>query len=196
MGMVSISTVVTVIIINIFHRGADTHTMPTWVKTIFIDSNMAKYLWVERPADYLSYNITCDEEEHEKKAHEMANCNQICMTTHSCTDSPALDRSCFNRNAFGGGGKVNNVNYKPLNRGSNRETSKLALNPTLDEGMEWRESETGEEIDPESAMEGENKGLPARLREGLNYINFIVDRTRDSDKDKRVIIIRFQLSVE
>ena len=187
MGMVSVSTVITVVIINIFFRGADVHSMPAWVKHIFIDSNLARYLAIDRPADFLKYNITCAEEQRNESAMALITSRRINMTTHTCTDSPGLDRSCFNRNAFiSGGGR--STNYKPLKKGFKTEMSKRSLNPTLNEGMDWpAECDTGPEDNEEKEAENNEKpGLPARLRQGINYISFIVERTRDSDKDRMV----------
>ncbi|CAJ0962654.1 unnamed protein product, partial [Mesorhabditis belari] len=48
MVLVTLSVVVTVVTLNVFYRSPATHTMPKWVKVVFIEF-LPKYLFMQRP---------------------------------------------------------------------------------------------------------------------------------------------------
>ena len=189
MGMVSLSTVVTVIIINIFYRGDDVHTMPSWVKIIFIESNLPKYLWVERPADYLRYNVTCNQDQQRAKtikAMSSASSGDFLPMKRSYSDSPVDCRSYYTRNTVS-----SNIYTAP----PRLEHYNLALSHTMDEGMEWpRSGESftallnGNNVERDTnAGRRDGNELPEPLKQGLRCLTFIVERTKAADRDRKVI---------
>ncbi|XP_033102308.1 neuronal acetylcholine receptor subunit alpha-3-like [Anneissia japonica] len=68
MAMVGFSTFITVIIINVFHRASSTHTMPAWVRTVFLDF-FPRILHIKRSED----------EEQKIKRHENLSSSTDCL---------------------------------------------------------------------------------------------------------------------
>ncbi|XP_033627625.1 neuronal acetylcholine receptor subunit alpha-3-like [Asterias rubens] len=180
MGIVSISIVTTIIIINMFHRSSETHTMSPWVKKLFTET-LPPYLHIQRPSNYKDYICSAPPTPVPKRKLYV-----------NSTDSPATDRSCFNNKKRGFNVGRSSSNYHLLKRAANNNPSKMmSLNCSLEEEMEWRERDSEEEIresnvDHSLKAEMKKEKLPARLREGLDYLNFIVERTKDDDKSKKV----------
>ncbi|XP_071504068.1 neuronal acetylcholine receptor subunit alpha-3-like [Diadema antillarum] len=175
MAMVSVSITVTVIIINLFHRSAMTHTMPAWVRTIFIEL-LPPYLNMKRPDNYKLFYPTPDQQEVE-------NSNNVQLTRMMYGRNSDADRQCFNRHPYLRG---------VIQRGGCMTTGPDGL-PTihnLSVDGEWPTHETEEEMLMDANVDlkriRDNGKTPPRLKEGLEFINYIVERTKDEDKDRKI----------
>eukprot|EP00057_Strongylocentrotus_purpuratus_P021900 XP_011676374.1 PREDICTED: LOW QUALITY PROTEIN: neuronal acetylcholine receptor subunit alpha-3 [Strongylocentrotus purpuratus] len=171
MAMVSVSITVTVIIINLFHRSALTHTMPCWVKLVFIDW-LPPYLHMKRPENYKSYYPQADQQ-------EVDHSNNVHLTRMMYGRNSDTDRQCFNRHPYLRGGC-----------GTGSDGLPNLHNLGMDNEWQTHGHETEEEMlmDANIDLKGlrDNGKTPARLKEGLEYLNYIVERTKDADKDHKV----------
>ncbi|XP_022096242.1 neuronal acetylcholine receptor subunit alpha-3-like isoform X1 [Acanthaster planci] len=176
MGIVSVSIVTTIIIINLFHRSSETHTMSPWVKTFFTET-LPPFLHIQRPANYRDYICSAPPTPQPKRKVYV-----------NSSDSPATDRSCFHNKKRSFNVGRSSSNYHLLQRAANNNAPKMmALNCSLEEEMEWRDSDEEKEtnVDHNRQTEIKKEKLPARLKEGLDYLSYIVERTKDEDKAKR-----------
>lgn len=171
MAMVSVSITVTVIIINLFHRSALTHTMPSWVKIVFIEW-LPPYLHMKRPENYKSYYPQADQQ-------EVDHSNNVHLTRMMYGRNSDTDRQCFNRHPYLRGGC-----------GTGSDGLPNLHNLGMDNEWQTHGHETEEEMlmDANIDLKGlrDNGKTPARLKEGLEYLNYIVERTKDADKDHKV----------
>lgn len=94
------------------------------------------------------------------------------------------DRQCFNRHPYLRGGC-----------GTGSDGLPNLHNLGMDNEWQTHGHETEEEMlmDANIDLKGlrDNGKTPARLKEGLEYLNYIVERTKDADKDHKVMVSFF-----
>lgn len=191
MGMVTVSILLTVIVIHIFHRTPLTHTLRPWVRTVFIEI-LPPYILMKRPADCeKDFPAYC---EPQIRIDPPKNGN----FTPNGMDSPAGDRNCFNRRSLllsrspshykrlqksDSSHDGNQSNMLSVERDHDSE-DEMMMDTNIDHHHHQRQRPTQE-----------RQGMNPRVREGLEYMNFIVERTKNDDSEKQVCLYVISIGV-
>ncbi|XP_045052579.2 neuronal acetylcholine receptor subunit alpha-3 [Desmodus rotundus] len=135
MIFVTLSIVITVFVLNVHYRTPTTHTMPTWVKTIFL-TLLPRVMFMTRPAGSEG-NTPRPRPVHSAEPSSL-NCfsrvgSKGCQEGHPCQDG--LCRYCYHR-----GTKISNFTAN-LTRSSSTESvdavlSLSALSPEIKEAIQ------------------------------------------------------------
>lgn len=182
MGMVTVSILLTVIVIHVFHRTPLTHTLRPWVRTVFIEI-LPPYILMKRPADCeKDFPVYC---EPQIRIDPPKNGNFI----PNGMDSPAGERTCFNRRSLLLSRSPSH--YKRLQKSDSSHDGNQSNMLSVERDHDSEEEMMDTNMDhlhhhhQRQRPTQERQGMNPRLREGLELMNFIVERTKNDDSEKQ-----------
>ena len=183
MGMVTVSILLTVIIIHIFNRTPLTHTLRPWVRTLFIEI-LPPYIFMKRPAD-------CEKNfpaYHEPQIRIDVP-KTVSFMPNGTGESPAGERSCFNRRSILLSRSPSH--YKRLQRHDRSEASHETTNSNLlsvdrDHDSDDDMMDSNVDMYQRHRPSQDYQSMNPRIKEGLDYLNYIVERTKDDDSERQV----------